>query len=89
MDSTFHDFPEVEAGGSGPPDPPETNPTCTNPPYLRQNINFLSTMVANRPWLAMDVIVVPNIQHLLPKHLEKLLPKFDLDNDVTPEDHIK
>lgn len=46
-------------------------------------------MAANRPWLAMDVIVVPDIQHPLPKHLEKLLPKFDLDNDVTPEDHIK
>ena len=37
----------------------------------------------------MDVIAVPGIQHPLPKHPEKLLPKFDLDNDVTPEDHIK
>lgn len=37
-------------------------------------------MEANRPWLAVDAIVVPGAQHPLPKHLEKLLPKFDLDN---------
>ena len=36
-----------------------------------------------------DSIIVPKAQHLLPKHLEKLLPKFDLNNDVLPEDHIK
>ena len=46
-------------------------------------------MAANRPLLAMDSIAVPDIQHPLPKHPEKLLPKFDLDNDVSPEDHIK
>ena len=46
-------------------------------------------MAANRPWLAADIIAVPGVQHPLPKHLEKLLPKFDPDNDVTPEDHIK
>lgn len=46
-------------------------------------------MAANRPWLAMDVIVVHGAQHPLPKHPKKLLPKFDLDNDITPEGHIK
>ena len=46
-------------------------------------------MVANRPWLGVDTIVVPNAQHPLPKNSEKLLPKFDPDNDVTPKDHIK
>ena len=46
-------------------------------------------MVANRPWLASNVIAVPGIQHPLPKHPEKILPKFDHDKDVTPEDHIK
>ena len=45
-------------------------------------------MVANRPWLATDVIAVLKAQHPLPKHPEKLLSKFDPDNDVTPEDHI-
>ena len=33
--------------------------------------------------------MVPDIQHPMPKHPEKLLPKFDPDNDVTPKDHIK
>ena len=89
MDPTFHDFLEAETVGSGPPEPPENNPTCTNPPYPRPNFSFLATMDANRPWLAVDVGVVPRIQHALPKHPEKLLPKFDPDNYVTPEDHIK
>jgi hypothetical protein len=46
-------------------------------------------MAANRAWLAMDVVAVPGIQHPLPKHPGKILPKFDPDNDVTFEDHIK
>ena len=46
-------------------------------------------MAANRPWLATKAIVVPGIQHPLPKHPENILPKFDPDNDVTPEDDIK
>ena len=86
VDSTFHDFRETKVGGSRPP---ENNPTCTNPPYPRPNFSFLATMDANRPWLSADVIQVLGIQHPLPKHPEKILPKLDLDNDVTPEDHIK
>jgi hypothetical protein len=46
-------------------------------------------MASNQPWLVVDAIAVPGDQHPLPKHHEKLLPKFDLDNDVLPEDHIK
>ena len=33
--------------------------------------------------------MVPNIQHPFPKHPEKLLPKFDPTNAVSPEDNIK
>ena len=80
MVSTFQDFPETKAGGSGPPEPPQNNPTCTNPSSPRPNFRFLATMVANRPWLAAYVVAVPRIQHPLPKHPEKLLPKFDPDN---------
>ena len=46
-------------------------------------------MESNQQWLIVDVIVTVFVQHPLPKHLEKLLPKFDHDNDVLPEDHIK
>ena len=46
-------------------------------------------MVANIPWLAVDTIAIPGSQHALPKHLDKLLSKFDPGNDVTAEDHIK
>ena len=49
VDSTFHNFPEAEAGSSGPPEPPKINPPCTNPLYPRPNFNFLATMAANRP----------------------------------------
>ena len=60
MDSTFYDLPEVEAGGR---EPPKTNPPSPSPKF-----NFLATMVTNRPWLAVDFIVVPSAQHPLPKH---------------------
>ena len=76
MDSTFHDFPEEEAGGSGPPEPPGINPPCTNPPYPRPNFIFLAIMAANRPWLAADAIAAPSIQHPFPKHPEKLSTKI-------------
>ena len=89
MNSIFYDFPEAEAGGFGPLEPPKTNPPCINPSSPRPNFNFLVNMVANRPWLAADAIPVPGAQHPLPKHPEKILPKFDRDNDVTLEDHIK
>ena len=46
-------------------------------------------METNRPWLATYFIVVSGAHHPLPKDHEKLLPNFDPDNDVTPEDHIK
>ena len=87
--STFYDLPEVEAVGFGPPEPPETNPPYTNPLSPRPNFNFVANMAANRPWLAADSILLPGAQHPLPKHLEKLLPKFDPGNNVTPKDHIK
>ena len=46
-------------------------------------------MASNRPWLVVDAIAVPRDQHPLPKHPEKLLQKFHMDNDVLPEYHIK
>ena len=88
-DSNYQDFPKVEEGGSRPPESPEKNTTCANPTSPRPNFSFLATMAANRPWLAADVVVVLRAQHPLPKHPEKLLPKFDLDNDIKPKDHIK
>ena len=89
MDSTYQDFLEAEEGCSRPPEPPENNTICTNPPSPRPNFSFLATMDANRPWLAVDVIGVPGAQQSFPKYPKKLLPKFDLDNGVTPEGHIK
>jgi hypothetical protein len=88
-DSNFQDFPEAEEGGSRPPEPPENNTTAATPTSPRPTFNFIATMAINRPWLAMDAIAVPKSQHPLPKHPKKLFPKFDPDNDITPEDHIK
>jgi hypothetical protein len=88
-DSNFQDFPEEEEGGSGPPEPPENNTIGATPTSPRPNFIFIATMAANKPWLAMDVVTVPEAQHPLPKHPEKLLPKSDPNNDITPEDHIK
>jgi hypothetical protein len=46
-------------------------------------------MESNKPWIVADNIAIPCAQHPLPKYPKKLLPKFDLDNDVTPKDHMK
>ena len=88
-DSTFFDFLEAQVGVYGPPEPPDTNPPCTNVPSPKPNFNFLANMVFNIHWLATDAIAVPGAQHPLLKHPKKLLHKFDPENDVTPEDHIK
>ena len=44
---------------------------------------------ANMPWLAQDAVAVPGVQHPLPKHPEKLLPKFNPESKEPAEDHVK
>ena len=43
---------------------------------------------ANMPWLAQDAVAVPGVQHPLPKHLKKLLPKFNPELKEPAEDHV-
>ena len=38
-----------------------------------------------RPWLQCGVVAIPGLQHNLPKHPDKLLPKFDLDDKVVAD----
>ena len=42
----------------------------------------------DRPWLRRGAIVVHRLQHNLPKHPDKLLPKFDPDDKGLVENHI-
>jgi hypothetical protein len=42
-----------------------------------------------QPWLAQDALHIPGQFHHLPKHPERLLPKYDPDTSGLPEDHIK
>jgi hypothetical protein len=88
------------AGGSGIlPSPPPSSPSSSGeetsdegssspqpstPPTPMANQNNPS-----RPWLDQDAVAIPGPQHPLPKHLEKWLPKFDLDSKQIVEDHIK
>ena len=46
-------------------------------------------MVAYKPWLNIDVIVIPGLTHPLPEKPQKFLPKYDHDDDVLPKHHIK
>ena len=46
-------------------------------------------MAINQPWLTIDVISIPGTLHPLPKHPERLLPKYDPDDGVLPEYHVK
>jgi len=41
-----------------------------------------------QPWLARDALEIPGWMHSLPRHPEKLLPKFDPETSGFPEDHI-
>ena len=43
----------------------------------------------NQPWMARDSLAIPGWVHNLPRHPEKLLPKFDLKTSGLLEDHIK
>ena len=45
-------------------------------------------MEANQPWLTIIALAIPGPQNPLPKHPEKMLPKFDPDDDILPENHI-
>jgi hypothetical protein len=95
--------PILGVGGSGiPPFPPSSSPSSSGgessdegnsssepsqpltPPTPMENQNN-----PTRPWLDQDVVVVPEPQNPLPKHLKKWLPKFDPDSKKIAKDHIK
>ena len=42
-----------------------------------------------RTWLNQDAVAIPGPQHPLPKHPEKVLPKFDPNSKQIAKDHIK
>ena len=46
-------------------------------------------MAANPRWLTIDAFAIPRPLNPLPKHLEKLLPQLDPDDDILPENHMK
>ena len=46
-------------------------------------------MEANQPWFTINALAIPGPQNPLPRHREKIFSKFDPNNDVLPEDHIK
>jgi hypothetical protein len=43
----------------------------------------------NKPWLDRYALAIPGRVHNLPRHPEKLLPKFDPETSGLHEDHIK
>ena len=87
-DCTFFNFSETQPGGSGPPEPPETKPLSSSIPSPRLNFTFGGSMAANPRWLTINPLSISGPQNDLPKNPEKLLPKFDPDDDILPEDHI-
>ena len=46
-------------------------------------------MVDKPRCLTIDSLAIPGCQNPLPKNPEKLLPKFDRDDDILPKNHIK
>ena len=45
-------------------------------------------MASNPRWLTINALAIPGPQNPLPKYQEKLLPKFDPNDDILPENHI-
>ena len=86
---TFFDFPETQVGSVGPLELPVANPNLASIPSPQLNFNFGGNMSANQPWLTINGLAIPVPQNPLPKHLEKILPKFDPDKDILPKYHIK
>ena len=46
-------------------------------------------MATYQPWLTIDAIAIPGPTHPFPKHSKKFLPKYEPDDGVLPEYHIK
>ena len=44
-------------------------------------------MAANPRWLTINPLAISGPQNDLPKNPEKLLPKFDPDDDILPKSH--
>ena len=45
-------------------------------------------MAANPQWLTINALSISGPPNPLPKNLDKLLPKFDPDDDILPKTHI-
>jgi hypothetical protein len=87
-DSTFFNFSETQVGGFGPPKPPETNPPLVSIPSPRLNFTFGGNMEDNPRWLTTNPLAISGPQNPLHKNPDKLLPKFDSDDDILPKTHI-
>ena len=46
-------------------------------------------METYKPWITKDVIAIPGSSHPFPKNPQNFFPKYDPDDDVLPEYHIK
>jgi hypothetical protein len=53
-----------------------------------QNLNLNMANAPQPPWLAQGVVAVLGAIHDLPNSPKNLLPKFDLEKDNFPKDHI-
>ena len=87
-DSTFFNLSETQEGGSGPPEPPEINPPLGSIPSPQLDFTFGGNMAANRRWLTINPLATSGPQNDLPKNPDKLLPKFDPNDDILPKTHI-
>ena len=43
----------------------------------------------NRHWIYLDAVLVPGQLHRFPKNHEKWLPRFNSDDRIPDEDHVK
>ena len=72
-DSTLFNLSKTQAGGSGPPEPPKTNPPLGSIPSPQLNFTFRGNMAANPRWITINPLAIVGPQNDLPKNPEKTL----------------
>lgn len=87
---------KFEVGGSKPPNTPPSSPLIAHHlPSLSPHNTFLITpwnitrASPQHPLLEQGVIVMSGGVHDLPRHSNKLFPKYDLDKKEPHEDYVK
>ena len=76
-----------------PPDGPRPSTQSSSSNYKEENMvgegggNPPNPPNPPLPWLRRSAVAIPRVQHQFPKHIDKLLPKFNPDSKEPTKTH--